>query len=81
MNSKLMVAMTLAVALMAPLAGCASKGKISVAKLCKGAGGTYNMQAHECNQPAASHRKAADLCQDHGGYYDSASDACELGLE
>ena len=81
MNRKVMVTMALAVALVLPLAGCASKGKWSAAKLCAGAGGKYNAQAHECDQPAASHRKASELCQAHGGYYDPSADTCEVGLE
>jgi len=81
MNRKVMVTMTLAVTLMLPLAGCASKGKISASKLCAGAGGKYNMQSHECDQPASTHRKASEMCQAHGGYYDPTADTCEVGLE
>ncbi len=36
MNRKVMVAMTLAVALMFPLAGCASKGKLSAVEAVRG---------------------------------------------
>jgi len=81
MNRKVMVTMMLAVALMMPLAGCASKGKWSAAKLCTGAGGKYNAQAHECDQPANAHRKASEMCSAHGGYYDPNADTCEVGLE
>ena len=81
MNRKVMVTMMLAVTLMIPLAGCASKGKLSAAKLCASAGGTYSAQAHECNQPANAHRKASEMCMANGGYYDPNADTCEMGLE
>lgn len=76
-----MVTMALAVVLMLPLAGCSSKGKWSVAKLCAGAGGKYNAQTQMCDQPAQSNRKASELCQAHGGYYDPTAQTCEVGLE
>jgi len=39
------------------------------------------MQSHECDQPASTHRKASEMCQAHGGYYDPTADTCEVGLE
>jgi hypothetical protein len=81
MNRKLMVAMTLAVALMIPLTGCASKGKFSSAKLCAGAGGKYNQQTDTCDAPAQTGRKGSEMCQAHGGYWDPNARTCEIGMD
>lgn len=81
MKRKVMVGMALAIALVMPLAGCASKGRISVAKMCAGAGGKYSAQTHSCDAPAQTGRKAADICQSHGGFYDPTTDTCEVGLD
>jgi hypothetical protein len=81
MKRKAMVTMTLAVVLLLPLAGCATKGKLSAARLCAGAGGKYNQQSQTCDQPARSNRLASEMCQAHGGYYDSTAQTCEVGLE
>lgn len=82
MNGKVMAGIALAVALVMPLAGCASsKGKLSAAKLCAHAGGKYSAQSHTCDAPAQSSRTAAAMCQAGGGYYDPNSDTCEVGLE
>jgi hypothetical protein len=68
--------------LLMPLAGCASaRGKITSARLCAHAGGTYSAQSHTCNAPAQNNRGAAAQCQDGGGYYDPVADVCEVGLE
>ena len=81
MTSKMMVGAVLAVALVMPLAGCSSKGKLSAAKICAAAGGKYSMQTQTCDTPAHTGKKAADMCQAHGGYYDTAAQVCEVGLE
>jgi hypothetical protein len=81
MNRKVMVGMTLALALMLPLAGCAGKGKLSASKLCAGAGGKYNMQTDTCDAPAMNSKKASEMCQAHGGYYDTTARTCEVGLD
>jgi hypothetical protein len=81
MNTKVMVGAALAIALVMPLAGCASKGKISAAKLCAGAGGKYSSQTQTCDAPAHTGRKASEMCQMHGGYYDPNAQVCEVGLE
>ncbi len=81
MNGKVMVGMVLAVTLVMPLAGCASKGKLSAAKMCAGAGGKYNAQTQTCDAPAQTGRKASEMCQAHGGYYDPTAQVCEVGLE
>jgi hypothetical protein len=80
MNGKVMAGMALAVALVMPLAGCASGGKMSSAKLCAHAGGTYSAQTHTCNAPAQNNRSAAAQCQAGGGYYDPNSDTCAVGM-
>ena len=80
MNRKVMLAMTLAVALMIPLAGCAGKAKLSGTKMCASAGGKWNAQTSTCDAPAAS-RKGSEMCQAHGGYWDPNAGVCEVGLE
>ena len=81
MSARTMVAVTLAVAALLSLAGCAGSARLSAAKLCAGAGGKYNAQAQTCDAPAMSGRKASEMCQAHGGYYDSATQTCEVGRE
>jgi hypothetical protein len=82
MNGKVMAGIALAVVLVMPLAGCASsRGKISSARLCAHAGGTYSAQSHLCNAPPQSDRSASAQCQAGGGYYDPVADVCEVGLE
>ena len=81
MNRKAMVGMALAVALVIPMVGCASKGKMSVSKMCASHGGKYNMSTQTCDAPAMSNRKASDMCQAHGGYWDPTAQTCEVGLD
>ena len=83
MNSKWLVGMALAVAVVMPLAGCAGgKGKIHISKLCRGAGGTWNASAETCEGAAASVRPAASMCQAHGGTYEKSTGNCEgIGLD
>ena len=81
MNRRVMVAMTLAVALMIPLAGCAGKARLSAAKICASAGGKYSMQTQTCDAPAQTGRKASEMCAAHGGTYDPNAQVCEVGLE
>jgi hypothetical protein len=81
MNRRVMVAMTLAVALMIPLAGCAGKARLSAAKICASAGGKYSMQTQTCDAPAQTGRKASEMCAAHGGAYDPNAQVCEVGLE
>lgn len=81
MDRKMMVGAALAIALVLPLVGCSSKGKLSAAKICASAGGKYSMQTQTCDTPQHSGKKAAELCQQSGGYYDTAAQVCEVGLE
>ena len=81
MNRKMMVGAALALALVLPLVGCSSKGKLSAAKICAAAGGKYSTQTQTCDTPQHSGKKAAEMCQAHGGYYDTTAQTCEVGLE
>ena len=81
MNRKMMVGAALAIALVLPLVGCSSTGKLSAAKICAAAGGKYSMQTQTCDAPAQSGRKASEMCQAHGGTYDPNAQVCEVGLE
>jgi hypothetical protein len=81
MNGKVMAAMAVAVALAMPLAGCGSSAKVSSARLCAYAGGSYSKQPRTCDGPATSGRTAFAMCQGGGGYYDPTSDTCEWGKQ
>ena len=78
MKSKALVGMTLAVALVIPLAGCSGKMKLSAEKMCASAGGKYSMATQTCDAPAQNARKGADMCQAHGGVYDPVLQLCEM---
>jgi len=58
------------------LGACASSVKLSSAKMCNAAGGTYT--ANVCNSGAPNQRTAVQMCQTHGGIYDSVLDMCEI---
>jgi hypothetical protein len=65
------------VALMAmPLAACSSSVRLSSVKMCTAAGGTYS--AGECNPGTPNPRTAKQICDAHGGVYDSVLDMCEI---
>ena len=81
MNRKMMVGAALAIALVLPLVGCSSKGKLSAAKICASAGGKYSMQTQTCDTPQHTSKRASEMCQAHGGYYDTTAQTCEVGLE
>jgi hypothetical protein len=81
MSRKVMVGMALAVALVTPLAGCTSKGKLTVSKMCAAAGGKYSMQTQTCDAPPVNAKKATDMCQAMGGVYDSGAQVCEVGRD
>ena len=70
----------LTLALATALAGCASGGKVrfSAARLCTGAGGTYNRADHTCDAPPVNKKKASEMCASRGGVYFAAEDECEL---
>ncbi len=78
MKTRTLVGMTLAMALVIPLAGCGGKMKLSAEKMCAGAGGKYNMSTQTCDAPAQNARKAAEICAAHAGVYDSVLQVCEF---
>jgi len=78
MKRKMLVGMTLAVALVIPLAGCAGKMQLSAEKMCMAAGGKYSMQAQTCDQPAVNGRKVSEMCMAHGGVYDPVLQQCNF---
>ena len=59
-----------------PLAACSNSVRLSSAKMCTAAGGTYT--ANVCNSGAPNQRTGAEICQAHGGSYDPALDMCEI---
>ena len=68
----LMVAGVLALS----LGACSNSVKLSSAKMCTAAGGTYS--ANTCNAGAPNQKSGAEMCQAHGGIYDPALDMCEI---
>ena len=68
----------LAVLLVAPLGGCATKGKarLSAQKMCAAAGGTYANRT--CNPGATNQKTAKQMCDAHGGWYQADLDICEV---
>jgi hypothetical protein len=61
--------------LVLPLAACSNCVKLSSARMCTAAGGTYT--AGTCNSGAAQ-KTGAEMCQGHGGVYDPVLDMCEM---
>ena len=59
-----------------PLAGCASKVRLSAKKMCEATGGTYSDKT--CNPGSPNPRTAAQMCQAHGGWYQADLDVCEV---
>ena len=77
MGSKKMLMTTAMVALLAlPLAACSGTAKIRSSRLCTAAGGTYS--GNTCNPGTPNQKGAAQMCQAHGGVYDSVLDMCEM---
>jgi ABC-type oligopeptide transport system substrate-binding subunit len=77
MGSKRILMTTAMVALLAlPMAACSGKARISSAKLCTAAGGTYS--GNTCNPGTPNQKTAAQMCQAHGGVYDNVMDFCEI---
>ena len=58
-----------------PLGACASSVKLSSARMCSAAGGTYT--ANVCSQ-GTTQTTAVQMCQAHGGVYDPVADMCEI---
>jgi ABC-type oligopeptide transport system substrate-binding subunit len=79
MGSRKMLMTTAMVALLAlPLAACSSTAKIRTARLCTAAGGTYNGGTKTCNPGTPNQKTAMQMCQSHGGVYDTVLDMCEM---
>lgn len=62
--------------LVLPLAGCAKKVKLSMTKMCQGAGGTYVNGT--CNPGQTNQKTAKQMCDAHGGWYMPSLDQCEV---
>ena len=75
---RLIVGFALAAALAST--GCATKARVTTAKACAAHGGTYNASARTCSYTAST-RSAKQICDQQGGYYDTAADANGIGLE
>lgn len=59
-----------------PLAACSNSVRLSSAKMCTAAGGSY--VANLCNPGAPNQKTGSEMCQAHGGMYDPALDLCEI---
>jgi len=59
-----------------PLGACSSSVKLSSARMCSAAGGTYT--ANVCSQGTTRRTTAVQMCQAHGGIYDPVADMCEI---
>jgi hypothetical protein len=57
--------------------GCASKVRMSSAKMCQAHGGTYNASTQSCSYTAST-RTAKQVCEEQTGYYDVAAQICEF---
>jgi len=74
-RGRLLAGMALAAALVVPLSGCASGGKVgvSMAKMCQAHGGTWSQAQETCAMSATEASKAAksakDICAAQGGDY------------
>jgi hypothetical protein len=75
---RLIVGIALAAALAST--GCATKARVTTAKACAAHGGTYNASAKTCSYTTST-RSAKQICDQQGGYYDTAADVCETGLD
>jgi len=80
MGSRKMLLTTAMVALLAlPLAACSGTAKFRTSRLCSAAGGTYNASDKTCDPGPGGNKKAAQqICDSHGGVYDTVLDMCEM---
>jgi hypothetical protein len=78
-RGKAFAAMTLAMAFMVPLAGCAGKAKVrrSAKQLCEAHSGTYNAQTQQCSYRAVT-SSAKQTCEAQGGVYWPQEQYCEM---
>jgi hypothetical protein len=75
-SRKILTTTAMAVLLAVPLAACSSSVRLSSAKMCTAAGGTYS--GGTCNPGTPNQKTAMQMCQSHGGVYDSVLDMCEM---
>jgi len=72
---RVLAGVVLATALVFPLAGCSSGGKVrlSMAKMCQSHGGVWAQAEETCNMSSTEASKAAkqakDICVQNGGSY------------
>jgi hypothetical protein len=59
-----------------PLAACSSMIKVRTSRLCTAAGGTYS--GNTCNPGTPNEKGAKQICDAHGGVYDSVLDMCDM---
>ena len=84
-RGRVFAGMTLALALMFPLVGCATGGKVNVSmqKLCQSHAGVWSASAETCGLNAAGQsqatRNAKDICAEQGGSY-LPGGTCQLGF-
>ncbi len=77
MGSRKMLMTTAAVALLAlPLAACSPTIKVRSSRMCQAAGGTYS--GNTCNPGTPNVKTAKQMCDAHGGVYDTVLDMCEM---
>ena len=77
MGSRKMLMNTAMVALLVlPLAACSTTVRLKSERMCAAAGGTYS--GNTCNSGAPNQKTAKQICDAHGGVYDSVLDMCEM---
>ena len=75
MGSRKML-MTMVALLALPLAACGGTIKKSSSSLCTAAGGTYSNGT--CNPGTPNMKSAKQMCDAHGGVFDSVLDLCDM---
>jgi len=75
-RGRVFAGVALAMALVFPLAGCATgsgKARVSMQKLCQSHGGVWSQSAETCGMTGAgasqAARQAKDICAEQGGEY------------
>jgi len=76
MTASKRVLLTGALGLAIPLAACSNSVILTSARMCSATGGTYT--ANVCSQGSGKQVTAVQMCQGHGGVYDSVLDMCEI---
>jgi len=73
-SKRVLVIGTLGLAI--PLAACSNSVMLTSARMCSATGGTYT--ANVCSQGTGKQATAVQMCQGHGGVYDSVLDMCQI---